>query len=67
MDMLLSIRWEWSLGIKRRYSDTLGTYWGIGIFLGPITLVLTNMRLLENRPVAKEAQEHSVDGGDDNG
>jgi len=46
MDFLLSIRKEWALSFSRRYSDSNKTYYGVGIFIGPISLVITNMRLI---------------------
>jgi len=45
MDFLLSIRKEWSFGFKRS-NDSNKAYYGIGIFIGPICFVITNMRLL---------------------
>lgn len=45
MDFLLSIHKEWNFSCLKRYTKD-GQYKAIGIFVGPFTIVITNMRLL---------------------
>lgn len=55
MDFLLSIRKEFHFGFSRGRN---GNQWGYGLFLGWITLVVTNMPLLR---AAVEAQEDYIE------
>jgi len=48
MDFLISIRKEWTWKLSKGYTDLTGKEWGIGIFLGPVCFVLTNVSLLKD-------------------
>jgi|GEM_PF-6081114 len=54
MDLLISIRKEWTWKWRKGYTDLTGKEWGFGIFLGPLCIVLTNVSLLEDANKKRE-------------
>jgi hypothetical protein len=54
MDFLISIRQEWNWGFHKGYTDLTCKEWGFGIFIGPVCVVVTNVRLLEDTNMRRE-------------